>query len=87
MLFIFVFFFYQLHISGQGSVPNQPSDTDCNLPECKVDFDDSSWRTLNVPHDFVIEGTFNPAAGGYFFFLAFIRSNFFILFINTKKKL
>jgi len=25
-----------------------------------VDFDDSTWRSLNVPHDWSIEGTFDP---------------------------
>jgi beta-galactosidase len=35
-------------------------------------FDDSGWRTLDVPHDWSIEGAFNPPPdgeknGGYFF--------------------
>jgi len=35
---------------------------------CAVDFNDSRWRTVDVPHDFVIEGTFDPTArveGGF----------------------
>lgn len=29
---------------------------------CAVDFNDSQWRIVNVPHDFVIEGIFDPTA-------------------------
>ena len=79
VIFIFLFlillsFFLSHHslipseISGQGSIdPPPPSNNTCNVAECKVDFDDSSWRLLNVPHDFVIEGTFDPAAGIYIY--------------------
>jgi beta-galactosidase len=28
---------------------------------CEVEYDDSSWRSLSVPHDFVVEGTFDPS--------------------------
>ena len=39
----------------------RPKNATCgqNAP-CAVDFDDSTWRQLNVPHDFVVEGTFDP---------------------------
>lgn len=30
----------------------------------RTDFDDSSWRQLDVPHDFSIEGPFDPEAKG-----------------------
>jgi beta-galactosidase len=30
----------------------------------KTDFDDSQWRLLNLPHDFGIEGPFDPNAAG-----------------------
>ncbi len=38
---------------------------------CRPDFDDTSWRTLDVPHDWSIEGPVNPPPegegnGGYF---------------------
>ena len=29
----------------------------------KPEFDDSSWRDVNLPHDWVVEGTFSPEAG------------------------
>lgn len=37
----------------------------------QINFDDSNWRTLSVPHDWSIEGAFNPppegeSNGGYF---------------------
>ena len=46
--------------------PPEPSST-CNTtltPECGgADFDDSSWRTLDIPHDFVVEGTVDEMKG------------------------
>ena len=39
-----------------------------DVPEASgTDFDDSQWRTLNLPHDWAIEGSFsadNPAGAG-----------------------
>jgi len=32
----------------------------CDILFCKSSFDDSTWRDLNLPHDFVVEGTFTP---------------------------
>jgi len=35
---------------------------------CAIDFDDSRWQTVSVPHDFVVEGVFDPSArveGGF----------------------
>jgi beta-galactosidase len=35
---------------------------------CAADFNDSAWHKVNIPHDFVIEGTFDPSArveGGF----------------------
>jgi beta-galactosidase len=49
-------------VSGAGDIPNYPSATNCTNPECRVDFADSAWRTLNLPHDYVVEGTFSPFA-------------------------
>lgn len=31
----------------------------CDRAECQVSFDDHSWRELDVPHDFVVEGNFS----------------------------
>jgi hypothetical protein len=35
---------------------------DCVFPECQVATDDSHWRTVTVPHDFVVEGNFSQSA-------------------------
>jgi hypothetical protein len=34
----------------------------CDLAECLPDTDDSAWRLLALPHDFVVEGTFSQSA-------------------------
>jgi beta-galactosidase len=34
----------------------------CSLPQCTAQYDDSQWRVLNLPHDFVVEGDFTPKA-------------------------
>ena len=34
----------------------------CNDPRCEKSTDDSSWRVLNLPHDFVVEGNFTSTA-------------------------
>ena len=31
---------------------------------CDVNYSDAGWRTVNLPHDFVVEGTFNKYADG-----------------------
>jgi hypothetical protein len=38
--------------------PPPPNDLDCARP----DFDDAKWRVLHLPHDYVLEGAFTPAA-------------------------
>lgn len=46
---------------GRMDAP-EPGHSNCSamgLP-CAPAFDDSSWRTVTVPHDFVIEGTVDP---------------------------
>ena len=39
---------------------DQTATTDDNVTG--TGYNDSGWRTLNVPHDFVVEGNFDPAA-------------------------
>ena len=34
----------------------------CNQPYCEPGFDDGSWRVLDLPHDFVVEGNFSASA-------------------------
>jgi hypothetical protein len=40
--------------------PSPSPHTSCAEPWCEAAFDDSGWRSLAVPHDFVVEGTFSP---------------------------
>lgn len=40
--------------------PGPPGD--CSQPQCSPSTDDSTWRLLDLPHDFVVEGTFTPSA-------------------------
>ena len=42
--------------------PPGPGTQGCTDPNCLPGTDDSGWRTLSVPHDFVVEGTFTPTA-------------------------
>jgi beta-galactosidase/beta-glucuronidase len=42
--------------------PPIPGPQQCPQSPACVDYDDSSWRVLNVPHDYVVEGTFNASA-------------------------
>lgn len=44
---------------GRNSLP---PPQDCSQAQCDPKTDDSSWRRLNLPHDFVVEGTFSPDA-------------------------
>ena len=47
------------HWSGDaGRLPPQPSEGE----ERAVGFDDHSWRTVHLPHDYVVEGTFTNTA-------------------------
>ena len=44
--------------------PTPPPRAECTsaTEPCAVGFDDSAWRTVNTPHDFVVEGAFSPNA-------------------------
>jgi len=44
--------------SSARALPNPPSSS-CNVPYCKPDYNDSMWSTVNVPHDFLIDGQFD----------------------------
>jgi len=59
-----------------------PSGTLCNETMCAIDFDDSDWRDINVPHDFVVEGNFSLDASkshGYLpFGIGYYRKHFFL---------
>ena len=51
--------------------PPRPGKQTCpDSPTC-VDYDDGDWRSINVPHDFVVEGTFTPNATENHGFLPF----------------
>lgn len=43
-----------------GGARNASVPTNCTPgTPCDPNYDDSTWRALDVPHDYVIEGTFN----------------------------
>eukprot|EP00035_Acanthoeca_spectabilis_P013273 m.244559 g.244559 ORF g.244559 m.244559 type:complete len:488 (-) comp15845_c0_seq5:1583-3046(-) len=45
---------------GRNVAPTPPSPGGgCHDPRCTPQFDDSAWRTVDVPHDFVVEGNFS----------------------------
>ena len=46
---------------GIGSVSFARSDLSTSFKEASASFTDASWRTVHVPHDFVLEGKFNEA--------------------------
>jgi len=62
------------------SPPPPPGSEVCTQPECQVDFDDSNWRDVSVPHDFVVEENFTSSGDkshGYLpFGLAWYRLRF-----------
>ena len=41
--------------------PPGPPNGPCDVPQCQLATVDSGWRQVNVPHDFMVEGTFNAA--------------------------
>ncbi len=49
----------QLTLSGEWKFAKGPQED-----AWRVDFDDSSWRTLSIPHDWAIEGPFDPRGDG-----------------------
>lgn len=42
--------------------PPGPGPGGCTDPGCQPGTDDSKWRVLNLPHDFVVEGQFSQTA-------------------------
>lgn len=56
--------------------PPRPSSapcTDASKP-CAQAYDDSAWRTVNTPHDFIVEGVANPNADRGHGYLPFNKS-------------
>ncbi|MFZ2656777.1 MAG: beta-galactosidase GalA [Victivallales bacterium] len=55
------------------------------------DFDDSEWRLLDLPHDWVVEGEFSPQASGprgyYSGGVAWYRKTFFLSAADKGRKL
>eukprot|EP00475_Leptophrys_vorax_P002312 TRINITY_DN11298_c0_g5_i1.p1 TRINITY_DN11298_c0_g5~~TRINITY_DN11298_c0_g5_i1.p1 ORF type:complete len:825 (-),score=214.28 TRINITY_DN11298_c0_g5_i1:967-3348(-) len=50
---------FQLH---DESTPKPVPGGACAMAECSPSYDDSQWRQVNLPHDFVVEGVFNKSA-------------------------
>eukprot|EP00299_Pterocystis_sp_00344_P000414 c10119_g1_i6.p1 GENE.c10119_g1_i6~~c10119_g1_i6.p1 ORF type:complete len:890 (+),score=230.90 c10119_g1_i6:273-2942(+) len=49
--------------SARTTLPSPtPLPPTCQEPECSKTFPDKSWRQLDIPHDFVVEGVFTPLA-------------------------
>ena len=48
--------------SNGTSKHSSQSNATCASPWCLPTFEDGSWRSVNVPHDFVVEGTFSQSA-------------------------
>jgi beta-galactosidase len=50
---------------GAGPSPTpSPGAGGCSDPRCEPATDDSGWRTVNVPHDFVVEHDFSESMSG-----------------------
>lgn len=47
---------------GRNSTGPPAPPGDCSEPWCDPQTDDSAWRSLNLPHDFVVEGNFSEDA-------------------------
>ena len=56
-----------------GPPITQPPCTD-NSKQCAQGFDDSTWRTVNTPHDFIVEGAPNPDCDRGHGYLCFNKS-------------
>ena len=57
---------------GPGPGPKPPC-TDASTP-CAQNYDDSAWRTVNTPHDFIVEGVANPSCDRGHGYLCFNKS-------------
>ena len=44
---------------GGGPSPDPEGGGKCADPRCQPETDDSAWRVVDVPHDFVVEGNFS----------------------------
>jgi beta-galactosidase len=50
--------------STNGSFPRPEGDLGTNVAYTQTDFDDSNWRKLNLPHDWGVDGGFDPKLPG-----------------------
>ncbi len=51
-------------VSLNGAGWKFTKDPSCELKAAAVDFDDSKWQAVEVPHDWAISGPFDPEANG-----------------------
>lgn len=71
---------------GRSSVPLPPSE--CAQAECAPGTDDSQWRAVDLPHDFVVEGAFAPDADmlhGSLLFSRLFESVYLVMQISDCK--
>jgi beta-galactosidase len=50
--------------STNGSFPRPEGDPGTNVAYAQSDFDDGNWRKLNLPHDWGVDGGFDPKLPG-----------------------
>jgi beta-galactosidase len=50
--------------STNGSFPRPDGDLGTNVAYTQPDFDDGAWRKLNLPHDWGVDGGFDPKLPG-----------------------
>ena len=53
---------YGRNASALPSSAPTPGPQPCPASPACADYDDSKWRGVNTPHDFIVEGTFTPTA-------------------------
>ena len=67
-------------LSGMRSAPQPPNPPMPNTPctnasqPCSQSYNDSAWRVVNTPHDFVVEGNFSESADRGHGYLPFNKS-------------
>lgn len=71
---------YGRDASTLPNAPPTPGPQPCPASPACAGYDDSSWRSLSVPHDFVVEGQYSPTADrghGYLpFNISYYRKHF-----------
>jgi beta-galactosidase len=52
-------------LADAAKYANRPAENFAGVPACTIaDYDDTSWRKVDLPHDYAIEGPFTTAVSG-----------------------